>query len=114
MSVFDINNVPSQPDSDLDPDLGRSAVFVIADEEEQDIAPGDWVDIDPTYISPDPEWGYSFQVCAVYPNENLNQAYVGILVCLNPTAEPEERVYAETALSPSTITNNFRRVPRVG
>lgn len=108
MSVFDVNNYPAQPDSDLDPDLTKSAGFTIQDGMVEDIAPGDWVDVDDSVIAPDPDWGFSFQVCNVYPQEEL----IGILVCLNPAAAPEDRTYAETCLSPSTVTNNFRRVPR--
>jgi hypothetical protein len=108
MAVFDINNYPAQPDSNLDSDLSLSAAFVIQDEGTQDIAPGDWVDVDESSISPDPMWGFSFQVCNVYPDYNV----IGILFCLNPGETEENRVYAETCLSPSVITNNFRRVPR--
>lgn len=108
MAIFDVNEYPEQPDSDLDPDLSKAESFEIADEGTQLIAPGDWVDVDPSVISPDPEWGFSFQVCNVYPNDGV----IGILVCLNPSGEPENRTYAETCLTPATITNSFRRVPR--
>lgn len=106
--IFDVNNYPAKPDSDLDPALSLSKEFTIADSNVEDIAPGDWVDVDPSNISPDPDWGYSFQVCNVYPDDSV----IGILVCLNPSEEEANRVYAETCLSPSVISNNFRRVPR--
>lgn len=103
--IFDVSNFPETPDSDLDPDLGRAQNVTIANDKVKSIAPGDWADVDPTNITADPDWGFSYQVTSLY----LNEGVIGILVCLNPSAEPSERTYAETCLSPSLITNVFRR-----
>jgi hypothetical protein len=100
--IFDVANPPAQPDSNLDPDLTREQSFTIQDSSSKAIAPGDWVDVDPAVINPDPIWGYSFQVCNVYPEAGA----VGILVMVDPVND----VYAETQLSAAAVTNNFRRM----
>lgn len=100
--MFDVENPPSAPDSSLDPDLSRESSFTIKDSVTRMIAPGDWVDVDEGVINPDPNWGYSFQVCNVYPEANA----VGVLVMVDPVND----VYAETQLSAPALTNNFRRV----
>lgn len=100
--TFDTSNPPSQPDSDLNSDMSQAADYAIQGGT-VNIAPGDWVDVDPEYINPDPNWGYSFQVCNMYPNA------VGILVMDDPVAG----TYSESQLSPMECTNNFRRVNRV-
>jgi hypothetical protein len=101
MSVFDPSNPPAQPDSDLDSDLAVSQSCLIQGGTVA-ISPGDWVDVDPDYINPDPTWGFSFQVSNLYPTA------VGILVLSDPVND----VYSETQLSFSEITNLFRRVPK--
>jgi hypothetical protein len=101
MSVFDVNNPPPQPDSDLDPDLNLEQTFQVADGKTVDIAPGDFVDVMAGVLSPDPEWGLSYQCSNVYPNA------VGILVMTDPV----EQQYTECQLSPEVITNNWRRMP---
>lgn len=108
MAIFDVGNYPAQPDSNLDPDLSLKQSFVINDGGIQEIAPGDWVDVLEEAITADPVWGFSFQVCNVYPQYGV----VGVLYCINPGAAEIDRVYAETCLSPEIITNNFRRVAR--
>lgn len=106
MSIIDINNPPSAPDSDLDSDLSNQHLFTIADSALEEIAPGDWVDVDPSALPPDPNWGMSFQVVNVYPNENVGLQAVGILI-----TSDGGQTYSETQLSASWVTNNFRRVP---
>lgn len=103
--IFDINNPPSQPDSDLDPDMTNATDFTLADGTLLSIAPGDWVDVDPAYINPDPNWGFSFQVCNVYPDAGA----VGILILVDPVND----TYSESQLTVNPeVTNNFRRVPK--
>jgi hypothetical protein len=101
MSVFDVNNPPSQPNSDLDPDLTLETPFAIADGKSVNIAPGDFVDVMPGILSPDPEWGLSYQCANIYPNA------IGILVM----TDPFEQQYTECQLSPEIITNCYRRMP---
>lgn len=109
--IFDVNNYPEFPDSNLDSDNSLKQIFTIAEGVQMEVAPGDWLDIDPGSITPDPDWGFSFQCCQVYPEFGV----VGILVCLNPTEEPMNRIYAETCVSPSLITNIFvRKAPLAG
>lgn len=103
MATFDVNNPPAIPDSDLDSDLALVQNYTIANGATQDIAPGDWIDVDPSVINPDPVWGFSFQVCNMYPNA------IGMLVMVDPVNDG----YAETQLTPSCITNTFRRLPKV-
>ena len=100
--MFDVENPPAQPDSSLDPDMTREQSFTIQGSVTKMIAPGDWVDVDEGVINSDPNWGYSFQVCNVYPEANA----VGILVMVDPVND----VYAETQLSAPCVTNNFRRI----
>lgn len=100
--IFDVASPPAQPDSGLDPDLSREQSFTIQGNVTKMVAPGDWVDVDVSVINPDPIWGYSFQVCNVYPEANA----IGILVMVDPVND----VYAETQLSAPCITDNFRRV----
>jgi photosystem II stability/assembly factor-like uncharacterized protein len=108
MAIFDILNPPAVPDSDLDPDLGNDAKFTIQNSTKRMIAPGDWVDVDPGAISADPSWGFSFQVCNIYPSEYIGAQAVGILV-----SGDGGQTYAETQLSCSWVTNTFRRIPEV-
>ena len=105
--IFDINNPPSTPDSSLDSAVNLTQLFTIEDSTLQPIAPGDWVDVDPSCLNKDINWSYSFQVCNVYPNVQPGLQAVGILVS-NDNGE----TYEEVQLSASWITNNFRRVPR--
>jgi photosystem II stability/assembly factor-like uncharacterized protein len=108
MTVFDINNPPSVPDSDLDPDLANDATFTIQNSTKRSIAPGDWVDVDQSAISSDVSWGFSFQVCNIYPSEYIGAQAVGILV-----SSDGGQTYSETQLSCSWVTNSFRRSPEV-
>lgn len=104
MAVFDVNNPPTQPDSELDPDLSLETAFNVEGGEVM-IAPGDWVDVDPAYMGPDQYWGFSYQVCQVYPEAQA----VGILVIVDQANQQ----YAETQLSAMAITNNFRKVAKL-
>jgi hypothetical protein len=104
--IFDIANPPLCADSNLDSDTSLAQTYTIASNELQSIAPGDWVDVDPSVMNPDPTWGMSFQVCNLYSN------FVGVLILQNPTDDPSLWYYSEAQLSPSTILNNFRHVPR--
>lgn len=101
MSVFDKNNPPSEPDSDLDSDLDSVATFTIEGSLSCQIAPGDWVDVDQAYVSPDPTWGMSFQVVDVDPDSNQVQIFI---------YDPGSQEYTITNLSCTIVTNNFRRV----
>lgn len=101
MSVFDVNNPPTFPDSDLDSDLALDTEFFIEDGRPCMIAPGDWVDVDVGYLPPDPVWGSSHQVCNIYPESSS----IGVLVY-----EPIDDFYFETTLDAGFVSNNFRRV----
>lgn len=103
MSTIDINDLPLEPDSYLDSDITNKGLFFLEDSSEQEIALGDWVDVSPSVFSPDPEWGFSFQVVGI--DENAQQ--VTILV-----GNPITGVYEQTNVSSSAITNSFRHVPR--
>ena len=102
--IFDIYNPPLCADSSLDSDLSITQDYTIADAGTESISPGDWVDVD--VLPKDPDWGYSYQVCNLYPN------YVGVLILQNPMDDPAIWYYSETQVSPSSITENFRRVSR--
>lgn len=106
MSVFDIANPPATPDSDLDSDLTNAHNFSIENANVVSIAPGDWVDVDPNALTEDPTWGFSFQVCNVYPNADVGQQQVGILYSTD-----NGTTYAEIQLATAWVTNNFRRQP---
>lgn len=109
MSVFDVANPPLVPDSTLDSDMAKVQTFPIQAGLYVPIAPGDWVDVDPSCLPPDPTWGSSFQVSNVYPDENENIAAVGILI-----TEDAGETYFETSLSAKAwIQNNYRRVQNV-
>ncbi len=101
MSTFDPANPPAIPDSDLDSDLALEATFVIEDERECGIAPGDWVDVSSGYLPVDPIWGESHQVSNVYPDASA----IGVLMY-----DPKTDSYFETTLNSALISNNFRRV----
>lgn len=101
MAVFDVLNPPNEPDSYIDPDLSLEQAFNIQGSLSVNIAPGDWVDVDPVVMWSDVNWGMSFQVCNVY-NDNS----VGILVLYDPLTNS----YGETTLDGSWIQNNFRHV----
>lgn len=104
--IFDVANPPAQPDSELEPDLSLANSFPLADGSSLSIAPGDWVDVDPQYVSPDPDWGSSFQVCNVYPDASA----VGVLIMTDPI----NKGYTESQLTVNPeVTNNFRRVSKV-
>lgn len=104
--MFDVQNPPSVPDSDLDSDMSLVQTFSVVGGVSLDIAPGDWVDVDPQYINPDPNWGFSFQVSNVYPEAGA----VGILILVDPMQD----IYAECQLTVNPmVTNNFRRVAKV-
>lgn len=107
MAMIDVLNPPTAPDSELDPDLSLEHLFPVngTSGEHCMIAPGDWVDVNPSAIWSDPDWGFSFQVVNVYPEENQ----VGILVMDSWWSQ----TYSESMLSTDWITNNFRRVPKV-
>lgn len=98
--IFDVLNPPATPDSDLDPDLSLEVGFTIEDNRTCMIAPGDWVDVDASYLPADPEWGSSHQVCNVYPWSMS----IGVLIHLGGG------FYYETTLDTSFVSNNFRRV----
>ena len=103
--IFDTSNPPAQPDSSLDPDLTQAYDFDMGDGTTLNIAPGDWVDVDPAYIGEDPTWGFSYQVCNMYPDAGA----VGILVSADDGV-----TYSESQLTVNPeVTNNYRRVPRV-
>ena len=108
MATFDINNPPSQPDSTLDSDLTNVQNFVVQDSSTIPIAAGDWVDVDPSALSADINWGYSYQVCNLYPSEYPASAAVGVLYSADGG-----NTYSETQVSGSWLQNNFRRVPNV-
>lgn len=103
MSIFDINNPPSSPDSDLDSDLSRVRTITIADDVEKEIAPGDWIDVNESATAPDPLWGFSFQVVGF---DTVNG--IDYVMCL--VQDPNTLEYIPTAFTPALITNNFRRV----
>lgn len=103
MPVFDINNIPSVPDSDLDSDLSRVRTITIANDVEKEIAPGDWVDVLESAVAPDPVWGFSFQVVGF---DTVNS--IDYVMCLIQDANTLE--YSQQAFTPALITNNFRRV----
>lgn len=106
--IIDPGNLPTQPDSSLDSDLATvQKVEIQPDPNDgqilQNIAVGDWVDIDPAVGMSDPVWGYSFQVMTVYPSA------VGVLY----SPDGGNMVpYFETQVSFAALTDNFRRVPR--
>lgn len=98
MDEFD----PLAPDSDLDPPVGVPETFyVISSGLTVGILPNDWVDIGEEHISPDSNWGYSFQVIECL------ETYITIKVKNSGSG-----LYEEIALSPICIDNNFRRVPQ--
>lgn len=109
MSVFDVNNPPAFPDSELDSDLSL-VKNVICDQGTKTIpiAPGDWVDMNPDGITADPEWGWSFQVCQVYKGEGEENDSVDILM----TSDNGES-YSVQNYDCYWVTNNFRRVPEL-
>jgi hypothetical protein len=103
--IIDINNLPVVPDSDLDSDTAASQVFDIQPDAYDGltsviISLGDWVDVDEAIGLKNADWGYSFQVVGLYPSA------VGILV------DDGEGNYYESQLTPSSVTNVFRRVGR--
>lgn len=102
MAVFDVANPPFACDSYLDSDLSLAMTFNVQGGISVDIAPGDWVDVDPSAMWPDDNWGMSFQVCNVY-----NGGDIGILVLYDPLTGQ----YGETTLSQGWIQNVFRHVP---
>jgi hypothetical protein len=101
MSMIDINNLPTAPDSDLDSDTSIQGVFTIADSTQQSIALGDFVDVTPDIFTPDPEWGLSYQCIGL----DVMAQELTILVKNGANYDP-------TQLSAAAITNNYRRVPR--
>lgn len=112
-SVFDVNNPPAFPDSDAESDVSLEKNFTIEstaiDSQLQPIAPGDWIDLDPNVLWPDPTWGWSFQVCNVYWNANANLQQVGILFSFDDGMSYEE-VDLDTK---AWVQNNFRKVAKV-
>lgn len=108
-TTFDPQNPPSFPDSSLNSDLTTCASFILEDSGIETICAGDWVDVDPSALDPDPNWGYSFQVMDVNPNVEPAYSTVSILI-----TQDEGETYFATDLSASWVQNNFRRVPREG
>lgn len=107
--IFDVNNPPAQPDSTLDSDVALAQIMPIQGDQQVSIAPGDWVDVDPSCLPADPNWGYSFQVASVTPNANPNLAVCTILVSMD-----QGQTYQQVDLSSAYwVQNNFRRVPNV-
>lgn len=107
MSIYDVNNPPAVPDSTLDSDTSLEAVFTVQGDLLVAIAPGDWVDVDPSVMPADPNWGFSFQVSNVYPNENPNLQQVGVQI-----TQDDGATYFEVGLDTRAwVQNNFRRVP---
>lgn len=103
--IIDLNNLPTEPDSDLDADISTAQICQIQPDSEaltsQDICVGDWVDVDENIGFHDEEWGLSFLVVGIYPNA------VGILV-----RDPGTGLYGESQLSFPAITNVFTRRAR--
>lgn len=93
---------PLIPDSELDPPVGVDEKFyVIQDGGTVGVLPNDWVDVDEGVIGPDAEWGFSFQVIECFDD------YLTIKVKNLSTG-----FYEEIYITPSVVTNNFRRVPK--
>jgi hypothetical protein len=102
MAVFDPANLPSQPDSTLDSAISLSKSMKIQGGATCDIAPGDWLDIDPAVCSPDPNWGYSFQCAQVYDDGSVD-----VLASMD-----NGNTYFPMNLGAGDwVQNNFRRVP---
>lgn len=64
-----------------------------------DIEPGDWVDGDQSALSPDPQWGFSYEVASVPPGETY--------VMVNMWNGSE---YEQAALDCSLILKNHREI----
>jgi hypothetical protein len=96
--IFDINNPPLLPDSNLKSDLNLMFDFNI-NNGIISIAPGDWVDVSECVLIKDVNTGTSFQVCNVFPISNE----IGILY-----SSDNGITYSQTILSTSWVENNFR------
>lgn len=89
------------PNSDLDSEIENERVYVMNDGEEQGICPNDWLDIDASVLPPDPLWGYSFQVYDLMEEEIVIKLF-----------DPITEKYTISNISPQSILNVYRRVPR--
>lgn len=121
MAIFDKNNPPSAPDSTLDSDLTSVANIPMQNFNDPNpgspatpllvpIAPGDWVDLDPSCLPQDPDWGFSYQVADVSPNVDNSLASISILATLDGGVSYS---VISGVSAQMWVTDNFRRVPTV-
>lgn len=94
--IFDVSNPPAQPDSELDPDMSLAHSFPLADGTTLSISPGDWADVDPQYINPDPSWPDAGAVGIMILTDPINDGYTESQLTVNPE-----------------VLNNFSRVSKV-
>ena len=88
------------PDSDLDSDNSQLASVVLNDGTTCEIWKNDWIDALEGCVTPDPWWGYAFQVTRI-EDGNI------FIKMMNP-----EGIYEEIGFSPSLITNVYRHVEK--
>lgn len=104
--MIDALNLPTAPDSSLDPDDSTATRYDIQPDVNDGqtgimASLGQWIDLDEALGISDPDWGFSFQIVGLYPNA------IGVLI-----RQPDD-TYAESQFTPSSITNIFTRVPRI-
>lgn len=88
------------PDSDLDPPIGvEPKIYEINDGLLVEILPNDWVDLDGTDLPIDPLWGKSFQVVQCLDD-----------IITVKMLDSDQITYVEVGITPSLITNNYRRL----
>ncbi len=74
-------------------------IFNVSGSKQIDIQPGDWVDLDSSFVTADPQWGFSFQVIDIDVEDNIwCNLWNGV-------------EHEQATVSPSIILDNFRKVP---
>jgi hypothetical protein len=80
-------------------------ILTIQGDKRKDIVVGDFIDLDSSYVNPDPLWGYSFEVSSL---DGAAQGYIWVKMLIQGTM-----VYEDTAVSLGLILDNWKQAPDI-